>query len=82
VTINVVDFWRKVESNSGYCIVAVALPKERVREIPGLLHRLFQHPKLRTKAARMGKVILAAMGRIEYYEVDRQIKLISWSEIG
>lgn len=82
VTINVTDFWRKVEPNSGYCIVAIALPKERVREIPELLHRLFHHPELRTKATRMGKVILVAMGRIEYYESDRQIKPMPWSELG
>ncbi len=80
VTINVTDFWRKVDPSNGYCIVAVALPRERIHEVPDLLRRLFRHPEFKIKAARMGKVVLLAMGRIEYYESDQQIKVTSWLE--
>ncbi len=42
VTINVADFWRKVQPHRGYCIVNVAVPKERIEEVPTRL----QHPSL------------------------------------
>src|SRR3990170_2679602 len=32
VTINVSDFWKKVEPHAGYCIVGAAMPKERIRQ--------------------------------------------------
>lgn len=41
VTINVTDFWKKIQPHVEYCIIAVDLPKKRVREIPDLLRLLF-----------------------------------------
>ena len=57
ITNNVADFWRKVQPHKGYCIVTVALPKERIHEVPDLLRRLFRLPEFRTRALRMGKVV-------------------------
>ena len=73
VTINVGDFWKKIEPHSGYCVVNVDLPKERLREIPGLLHFLFRYPEFKTKTARMGKIVRLAPRRIEYYESNGRI---------
>jgi hypothetical protein len=80
VTINVTDFWQKVEPHRGYCIINVALPKERAQEIPGLLRRLFRLPDFRTKALRMGKVIRLTPQRIEYYKFDRRIQSLPWPD--
>ncbi len=78
VTINVTDFWRKVEANTDYCIVAVSLPKERVREVPALLQRLVNHPEFKTKALRMGKIIRLTPNRIEYYRSGEPIRTLLW----
>ena len=37
VTTNVADFWRRVPAHSQYSIVCVALPSERLHELPPLL---------------------------------------------
>ena len=78
VTINVTDFWQKVRPHSGYCIIAVALSKERTREVPDLVRRFFRLPAFETKALRMGKIILLAPNRIRYYEFDRRVHSLPW----
>lgn len=78
VTINVTDFWRKVRPHSEYCIIAVALPKERARAVPDLLRRFFRLPAFETKALRMGKIIHLAPHRIKYYESDRRVQSLPW----
>jgi len=78
VTINVSDFWRKVQPHGRYCIITVALPKERAREIPEFLRRLFHLPDFRTKALRMGKVICLTPTRVDYYESDRRVHSLAW----
>jgi hypothetical protein len=78
--INVTDFWRKVRPHSEYCIVAVALPKERAREVPDLLRRFFRLPAFETKALRMGKIIRLAPNRIRYYESDQRVQSLLWSD--
>lgn len=80
VTTNVTDFWRKSEPHRAYCIITIALPKERARESPDLLRRLFRLPAFKTKASRMGKVIRLAPSRIEYYESDWRAQRLSWSD--
>jgi hypothetical protein len=78
VTINVSDFWKKAEPNHAYCIVNILLPKERIREVPELLHRLLRLPGFRTKASRVGKIIRLTPQRIEYYHSDRHVRLLPW----
>lgn len=78
VTINATDFWRKVEPSTDYCIVAIALPKERVHEAPTLLQRLISHPEFKTKTLRMGKVIRLTPDRIEYYRSGAHIRSLPW----
>ncbi len=80
VTINAADFWRRIPPHNAYCIAVVALPKERVREIPGLLRRLFRLPEFKTRAARMGKILRVTSKRIEYYNASRDIRLIDWPD--
>lgn len=80
VTINAIDFWRKVQPHNGYCIVAISLPEERVRELPDFLRRLFRLPAFKTRALRMGKVIRLAPSRIDYYQFDRRVESLSWPD--
>lgn len=79
VTINATDFWGQVEPHKAYCIIAVALPQERAREIPDWLRRLFRMPEFKTKASRMGKVVRLDEGSIKYYDLNRQGQLLSWA---
>ncbi len=78
VTINVTDFWRKVDPHPAYCIVNVGLPKERMDEVPELLRRFLHLPEFKTKALRMDKMIFLALNRIRYYEFDRRIVTLRW----
>jgi hypothetical protein len=68
VTTNVADFWRRVPAHSQYIIVCVALPSERLHELPPLLRQLLQLPEFNTKAKRMGKVIRVSPSQLQYYE--------------
>jgi len=77
VTINVSDFWTRVQPHSAYCVVAAVLPKERIHEVSGLLRRLFRHSHFKTKASRMGKVVRLTRNRIEYYEFDKHVHSLS-----
>lgn len=79
VTINYTDFWRRVSADERYCIVCLQLSTERADEIPSLLRRLFRLPGFKTKAERMGKVVLVSMQRVQYYQAhDNQIHVIDW----
>jgi len=80
VTINVSDFWMKAQPHNASCIIAVALPNERAREVPDLLRRLFRLPAFKTKASRMGKVVRLTPNRIEYYESDRRVQSLLWPD--
>ena len=78
VTTNVTDFWRRVRADAHYCIVCLSLPNERLREVPNLLRRLFRLTELKTKAARMGKVVRVSRRRIQYYTVsDNRLRSLS-----
>ena len=79
VTTNVFDFWRRVSAHPRYCIVCFPLPNERLSEIPNRLRRLFHLPEFKTKAARMGKAVLAGRQQIQYYEIgSRRICTLRW----
>ena len=78
VTTNVTDFWRRVRADARYRIVCLSLPNERLREVPNLLRRLFRLTELKTKAARMGKVVRVSRRRIQYYTVsDNRLRSLS-----
>ena len=68
VTTNVADFWRRVPAHPRYSIVCVALPNERLHELPSLLRQLLRLPEFNTKAKRMGKVIRVSPSQLQYYE--------------
>ncbi|OGO40124.1 MAG: hypothetical protein A2Z03_12220 [Chloroflexi bacterium RBG_16_56_8] len=74
VTINAEDFWRRIEPHRRYCIINIALPKERALETPLLLQRLFRLSEFKTKAARMGKVVRITPTRVDYYGSDRRVR--------
>jgi len=80
VTINITDFWELVQSHRSYCIIAVALPKERIPEIPDWLRRLLRLPEFKSKRARMGKIIRMSGSGIRYYESNRKVQLLSWPD--
>ena len=78
VTTNVTDFWRRVRADARYGIICLALPNERMREIPNLLRWLFRLPELKTKAARMGKVVRVSRRQVRYYSVnDNRLRSLS-----
>lgn len=80
LTINVDDFWLKVAAQPSYCIVAVPLRQHESLFAADWLRRCLRLPQFRTKASRMGKVILLRPTHIEYYESNRQIIELEWSE--
>jgi len=78
VTINVIDFWKKVRPHADFCIITIALTQTQVYEVPNLLRRLLHLTEFKTKALRMGKVIHVTQNHIQYYESDRRIRLLQW----
>jgi hypothetical protein len=80
VTINTADFWRKAQPHQAYCIVTIALPKERVQQVSHFLRRFFRLAAFRTRAFRMGKVIRLSQDRIEYYESDWHVQSLRWPD--
>ena len=42
---HITDFWEQVQPHRSYGIIAVALPKERIPEIPDWLRRLLRLPE-------------------------------------
>ncbi len=81
VTTNVSDFWRRTPAHPRYCIVCIALPSERLRELPALLRRLFRLKEFRTRTARLGKVMRVSERQIQYYEASTgPIQAIEWPD--
>lgn len=81
VTTNVGDFWRRALAHARYGIVCLALPNERLREVPELLRRLLRLPEFTTKTARMGKVIRVGRRQIQYYAAsDKRVYTLTWSD--
>lgn len=78
VTINVIDFWQRVNAERSFAIVCIELPGGRAFETPFWLRRLFALPQFKTKAKRMGMIALLRATRIEYYRQDHNIKTIEW----
>lgn len=78
ITINDNDFWKITRPHHKFCLVAFAMPKECIFEIPEMLRTFFRLPEFRTKAQRMGKIVRIRPQRAEYYGMDRQIHEISW----
>jgi hypothetical protein len=77
VTINASDFWRVVTADRRYCLVCFALPDSRAAMIPDLLRTVFRQPLFRTKARRMGQVLLVTQTTVSYYTVhDQQVRMI------
>ncbi|MEE8524228.1 MAG: hypothetical protein V3T72_09880 [Thermoanaerobaculia bacterium] len=72
VTINVRDFWLKVEADKKYCLVCFSLNDSRVLEIPERLRFLFSHPAFGTKAERMGKVVRMSVESNSFYSVGEK----------
>ena len=69
VTINYTDFWKVIPAHQRYCVVCFTLKGELTLEIPNRLREIFKNPELKTKRARMGKVI-SARGVINWYSVE------------
>lgn len=72
VTINEIDFWKRILADKKYCIICFAWPDARTREIPDALRSLFGHLKLNTKAKRMGKVIRVGDESLRYYAFQQR----------
>ncbi len=69
ITINYKDFWKVIPAHQNYCIICFNLKGELTLEIPNLLREIFKNPELKTKRARMGKVV-SVRGVINWYSVE------------
>jgi hypothetical protein len=76
VTINERDSWHPALAGEQYCLVCLALPDSRAREIPQLLRTLSRLPEFRTKARRTGKVIRITEREVSYYTTRSRALLI------
>jgi hypothetical protein len=79
VTINSMDFWRRVPADHAYCIICLELPTAQVKEIPVLLRQLLRLPEFKTKKARRGKVVLVRERRLQYYSPhEKLVHILRW----
>jgi hypothetical protein len=79
VTINSIDFWRRVPADNAYCIVCLDLPTEQVEKLPTRLRQLFRLPEFKTKRVRMGKVVLVRERRLQYYGPhEKLVHILRW----
>ncbi len=67
VTINESDFWEITDISNDFCLICFALPDSQVPLIPDLLRKILQHPRLNTKALRMGCVIRVSINTLAFY---------------
>jgi hypothetical protein len=73
LTINESDFWRKVAIDMHFCVVCLALPDSRAREIPELLRAVFHLSPFRTKTSRMGKVLRVTNHMVNFYTYRNRV---------
>ena len=79
ITIDYIDFWRRVPANNAYCIVCLELPTDQVEKIQARLRQLFRLPEFKTKRARMGKVVLVRERRLLYYGPhEKLVHILRW----
>ena len=78
ITINVDDFWRKVEAERRFSVVAIVLAQHDATDVPPILRRLLAIPEFRTKTSRMGKIVRVRPSRIDYYDRNRQVHTLPW----
>jgi len=79
VTIDYMDFWRRIPADTAFCIVCLEFPTERVDDIPVRLRQLLRLPEFKTKKARMGKVVLVRETRLQYYsQHEKLVHILRW----
>jgi hypothetical protein len=79
VTIDYMDFWRRIPADNAFCIVCLELSTERVDDIPVRLRQLLRLPEFKTKKARMGKVVLVRETRLQYYsQHEKLVHILRW----
>lgn len=77
ITINVIDFWRKIPVDRHYCVICFSLPDSRIQDIPQALRHIFQRAEFSSKASRMGKVIRVTGQSIRYYTIhDKTVRIL------
>jgi hypothetical protein len=80
VTINVVDFWRRLRADSAFCAVCFELSHRHAAQISPLLRNLLRLAPFHIRAGRMGKVARVRPTKIEYYtHADPTIRRIDWA---
>jgi len=68
VTINYIDFWRKIPAHRRYCVICLKLSIDRKKEVPRMLRELLSFNEFDTRRKLMGKVISMSEGVAQYYE--------------
>jgi len=70
VTINVVDFWRRLPPDRRFGIICLVLAQGRADDVPALLRRVLLAPPFSTRRGRMGKIARVTREQIHFYTVD------------
>lgn len=82
VTLNVIDFWRRLVPDVRFCIACCAVPDRRVQEVPDLLRRFFALDIFRTRNRRLGKIARLSPRQVQYYTTDSPvIQRLDWPRI-
>lgn len=77
ITINVDDFWQKIEAHDGYCVIAIEHLQDDIDTLSARLRSVLSIPAFRTRSSRMGKVIRVQSNQIRFYERNRLIQSVS-----
>lgn len=73
VTINVDDFWQKIEAHEAYCIIAIEHSQDDIDNLSYRLRDILNLTELKTRSIRMGKVVRVQSNQIRYYGRNRVV---------
>jgi hypothetical protein len=69
VTINVQDFWRRLDADPKFMVACFALADSQAELIPPLLRQLFAQERFRTRRQRLGVIARISVREIRFYTV-------------
>jgi hypothetical protein len=67
VTINVGDFWQRVQVDERFCVVCFDVSDMAIGQIPSLLRLLFRNPDFGAKRRRAGHVFHINVGKVVHF---------------
>src|SRR5262249_4514256 len=70
LTINVADFWRRMNADPRFAVICFALPGKHAAEVSLLLRRALGTPPFVTRRGGMGKIARVTRRQIQFYTAD------------